>query len=67
MMGVQVLVMLSHVCVCTIPFALWLSSIGLAPVIMECVLPQNHTVFISVCHIINLLDFTLHTECVIRV
>ena len=40
-MGVQVLVMLSHVCVCWMPLFLWLLSIGLAPAIIAWVLPQK--------------------------
>ena len=39
--GVQVLVMLFHVCVCSTPLSLWLSSIALAPAIIACVLPQK--------------------------
>ncbi len=41
MMGVQVLVMLSNVCVWWTPFSLWLSSIALAPAIIACVFPQK--------------------------
>ena len=36
-----VLVMLFHVCVCSTPLSLWLSSIALAPAIIACFLPQK--------------------------
>ena len=41
MIGVQVLLLLSHVCVCSKPFSLWCWSIVFAPAIMACVLPQK--------------------------